>query len=169
MTDDPRYWLSYEPETGVFRWRRSPHGRFPTGTIAGGIHHDGYRRIKVAGKNYKASRLAWLCAYGQWPECALDHINRIRHDDRLENLRLARPNQNCANCSIRSDNKTGYFGVYKRRNKWRAGISKNRRLIWLGTFKTAKEAALAYDESAKVLHGDFATLNFKNQTSQTEV
>lgn len=76
--------LKYNPDSGAFRWRVSwTRTRLP----AGCIHSDGYRRIEIDGRRYLASRLAWLYMKGRMPENFVDHINRIRDDNRWANLR----------------------------------------------------------------------------------
>jgi hypothetical protein len=90
-----------------------------------------------------------------------DHINRDILDNRKSNLRPCSDSQNKMNRPMQHDNKTGYKGVsycnyYK---KWRATINKNRKQISVGYFKNPLDAALAYNEAAKRLHGEFAYLN----------
>lgn len=88
----------------------------------------------------------------------VDHINGDRLDNRRENLRICTQSQNCTNrASVKS--KSGYKGVSKHWNKWRAVIKVNQKKIHLGLFDTKEEAALAYNKAAKVYFGDFARLN----------
>lgn len=91
----------------------------------------------------------------------IDHINRNGLDNRRSNLRLATPSQN--RCNAIYPNKTGYRGVHidnRKNKKYRAGISINGKSKKLGLYYTAEEAAMAYDEAAKMYHGEYATLNF---------
>jgi hypothetical protein len=83
--------LEYDPETGVFIWSPRPgdkwwNAQFP-GEVAGTMDSGGYRRIGIDGKYYGAARLAWLYVHGEWPKNEIDHINRVRDDDRIVNLR----------------------------------------------------------------------------------
>ena len=64
--------LSYEPETGVFRWRVS-RGPAVAGSVAGSLTTYGYIKIKVDGRFYRAHRLAWIYVHGVWPSKDLDH------------------------------------------------------------------------------------------------
>lgn len=93
----------------------------------------------------------------------IDHINRIRYDNRLENLRTCTTSQNRGNTERHSDNSTSKFkGVRKRsdRRKWDARGNSNYRTIYLGTFDTEEDAARAYDDWAFEKWGVFARLNF---------
>jgi len=98
----------------------------------------------------------------------IDHINGNGLDNRKENLRVCTPSQNCMNKKLRSDSTTGYKGVYKiksstNKSPYRASIGlpgdrgKNKKS--LGYFPTAWEAALAYNEAATRLFGEYAYLN----------
>lgn len=91
----------------------------------------------------------------------VDHINRIRKDDRLENLRLCTQSENMANTGLRSNNTSGFMGVsYHKQNKlWRSYININGKRTRLGLYKDVEEAAKAYDEAAIRLHGEFAVTN----------
>lgn len=96
----------------------------------------------------------------------VDHINGDSLDNRRENLRLCERYQNCRNSTKRVGNKSGYKGVFFRKDngKFRAqiGVRENGspRYINLGHFNSAEEAASAYDAAAKQYHGEFARLNF---------
>ncbi len=88
----------------------------------------------------------------------LDHINRDRLDNRLDNLRLVTPSQNAANRSLRSDSTSRYKGVTLMRatGRWRVCV----RSKYIATFSDKIEAAKAYDEVATKEFGEFAALNF---------
>lgn len=79
------------------------------------------------------------------------------------NFRVATQQQNVWNSGLRSDNQVGYKGVYimtgKRAKPFQAQIAKDGVKHYLGNFLTAEEAALAYNEAAKKLFGEFARLN----------
>jgi len=95
--------LQYDPETGEFIWKpRVGDKRWNiryAGEAAGSIKDNGYRQIMIDGKIYMAARLAWLYVYGEWPKNQIDHINRIRDDDRMVNLRDVTPTKNNNNKS----------------------------------------------------------------------
>ena len=116
--------LHYDPVTGLFTWVESGRGR-KVGSFAGTISADGYRRIMINGETYKSHRLAILYMDGYWPENEVDHINRIRDDNKYCNLREASRQCQMRNCSMRRDNKSGVKGIFwhQKNGKWRAHIS----------------------------------------------
>lgn len=91
----------------------------------------------------------------------VDHINRVRSDNTRDNLRIATRMQNMANQGIRKNNTSGYKGVNydSRRKKWYVQIRDKDARITFGSFDTPELAAIAYNEKAKELHGDFAYQN----------
>jgi hypothetical protein len=94
----------------------------------------------------------------------IDHINGNGLDNRLENLRIATKMENGRNRGKTKRNTSGYKGVSlkkdcKRSKPYRATIVVNRKQIFLGNYKTAKEAAKAYNLAARMFHGNFAKLN----------
>lgn len=91
----------------------------------------------------------------------IDHKNRKTLDNRRSNLRFCTKSQNAAN-SLTSHNKFGYKGVFQNKKNFSACIKINKKTIHLGTYKTIKEAAKAYDNKAKEIFNDFALLNFKS-------
>ncbi len=92
----------------------------------------------------------------------VDHINHNGLDNQRNNLRICDASQNQQNRGKNKSNLTGYKGVSwdKTRNKWKAQIMINRKQLCIGRYKTAEEAAHAYDKAAKELHGEFAETNF---------
>jgi hypothetical protein len=150
--------LSFDHETGQFRWTKRPSNRVSIGDIAGTINGAGYRQITLGGKFYYAHRLVWLFTHGVWPESHIDHVNLNKDDNRIENLRLATRSQNLANSGVRKNNKSGIKGVYfdKDRGCWIAKIMCRRRRYLLGQFLTGALASAAYAAAAEKLHGEFA-------------
>lgn len=150
--------LSYDPATGVFTWLVKPQARVAIGAAAGSLSVKGYRCIKVAGTEYRASRLAWFFAHGEWPPAGIevDHINGNRADDRISNLRLATTRENCRNRGVNRTNTTGVKGVSLKEGRYVARISAGSKRLYLGSYETAAEARAAYAEAARRHHGDFA-------------
>jgi hypothetical protein len=97
-----------------------------------------------------------------------DHINGNGLDNRRSNLRECSTSENQRNKSKRDSNTSGYKGVSfnKFAKKFHAQIRVNGRRIHLGYFRTAEEAAIAYDDAAKIYHGNFANVNGINSRPQ---
>ena len=151
--------LSYDPETGMFKWLIRPRQKACPSDFAGFITDQKYRMIGIRGKRYCAHRLAWLYMTGKWPEGEIDHINGIYADNRWCNLRQANKQTNQANSKKRSTNNTGFKGAgspLAGRTRFPARITVNYKTIWLGSFSTAEEAHEAYVKAAKEHFGEFA-------------
>lgn len=146
--------LDYNPETGVFRWKV---GRGPkrVGDVAGCLD-NGYVYICIDGHNYLAHRLAWLYQFGFIGEDHIDHSNLKRDDNRISNLRLANHSKNRANSAKQPNNTSGFKGVVKKANRWRAQITCNNKTRYLGSFATPTEAHAAYLAAATAAFGEFA-------------
>ncbi len=121
----------------VKKWRRQFAGK-PALTCKS----TGYYTGVINGKHFKAHRVIWCLHYGDWPHGIIDHINGNGLDNRIENLRCVDYKTNCTNRKIRSDNTTGYPGVYKNRDRWVARIGNKN----IGNFKTLSEAIAARKE-----------------------
>jgi len=151
--------LTYDPETGDFRWLVAPY-RHPKllGAVAGTPQY-GYTIIRIARRGYKAHRLAWLYMYGEVPH-EIDHINCVRSDNRISNLRVCTKAGNSQNTRKRPNMTSTYKGVSLRRltGKWKAGIDVSGRRIYLGYYDTEEAAHAAYCEAAQKHHGKFARL-----------
>lgn len=102
--------LAYDPATGVFTWRIRPSGRARAGAPAGGLTSEGYLIIGYRGAHVLAHRLAWAFHTGRMPVGVMDHINGIRTDNRISNLREVSPAENRgAAHKARSDAKGAMF------------------------------------------------------------
>lgn len=112
-----------------------------------------YGQVMIDGKKYLTHRVIWVWHYGSWPDGEIDHINRNKMDNRIENLRVVTSSENKHNLGLRRDNSSGYTGVYwfKRDKKYVAYIVINKKQINLGYYTTAEEAYLAY-MLAKIKH-----------------
>ena len=90
--------LDYNPETGEFFWKSCPAKKIKFGQKAGSICKiHGYVLIGIKKKQYRAHRLAWLYVHGKWPYPEIDHINRVKTDNRIANLREADRSMNNLN------------------------------------------------------------------------
>ena len=146
--------LVYDPETGVFTWRKDRADNARRGAIAGSPKSDGYMRLCIDGRRYRAHRIAWLYVTGKWPTKEIDHINGDGLDNRWANLREATRSQNMCNTALRADNKSGFKGVswVTARRKWHAQIAGKS----LGHFDNLEAAARAYRKAATERFGEFA-------------
>jgi hypothetical protein len=144
--------LDYDPETGRFTWRIAPRGH-KAGSQAGCIDSYGYVVIRIAGAGHKAHRLAWLIAYGEWPDDQIDHINGERSDNRIANLRSLTNQGNQQNRrTAHRGNSSGLLGVSPKRGKWRAQIKVDGEKRHIGMFDTPEAAHAAYLEAKRKLH-----------------
>ena len=79
----------------------------------GSLDKDGYLIIKIKGKQYKAHRLVFAYHNGKFPTMEIDHINRNRTDNRIENLREVDRQTNVDNTTRKPNPDTGTVGIYK--------------------------------------------------------
>lgn len=138
--------LDYDIETGVFTWKKQRRGvrvGIPLGTCNG----FGYLRITVLGQSYYAHRLAWFYVHGFWPKNEVDHINSIRSDNRICNLREATTSENqhykfMSTVAGTKKRKTKVLGVswHAKARKWQAHC----KTAYLGLFTSISEASDAY-------------------------
>jgi hypothetical protein len=108
--------------------------------------------------NLLAHRVAWAIYYGKWPEKQIDHINHIKSDNRINNLRQADHSQNGCNRGLQSNNRSGVSGVHwsSQKEKWFAKIKLNGKSKHLGVFSDIEDAANAVKKARIEMHGDFA-------------
>jgi hypothetical protein len=149
-----REFLAYDPETGLFTYLRTRGGKMP-GMVAGTTNNGGYTIISVDDRAYSAHRLVWLHVHGEWPDGTIDHLNGIKTDNRLSNLRdvpMGINTQNQRRPNRR--NTTGFMGVSfkKKEAMYVAQIRVNREHIYIGSFKKAEDAYEAYLQAKRRLH-----------------
>ena len=103
--------FKYDPETGDIFWIAKGKGKIKK-KAAGTTEVNGYRSIMLNGKRIRSHRIAWALFHKEWPKDQIDHINGNTLDNRINNIRLATNNQNGKNLKIKSNNKSGYSGVF---------------------------------------------------------
>lgn len=171
--------LSYDPSTGVLKWKPRDENMFLPGNTsaeancnawnlkyagepAGTITKDpGYIVVTIDYVRWRAHRLAWVMMTGSdAPDgFEIDHKDRVRTNNAWDNLRLVNRSQNNMNASLRSDNKSGHRGVGQRKDTgaWYARLKVNGKLHLLGHFASFEDARNARIEAERVYFGDFSS------------
>lgn len=146
--------FSYDPEEGTIT-RLIGYGR----AYVGQVFHDA-GSISVEGTFIRMGRLAWALHNGTWPPEGywIDHINGIKADHRLINLRLVTPTQNQQNKAGTGQYAKGVTWRDRIEKPWQAKIRVGGVRFHLGSFATEDEAAEAYRQAALKHHGEFACL-----------
>lgn len=146
-------------EDGKIFWRQNKGKNITSGKEAGRVSNKGYFRVCINRKEYLRSRIIYIMHNGDIPfGLLIDHKNEIKHDDRIDNLRLSNNSQNKNNSGKRKTNKSGYKGVSWKsaNNKYQSQILVNGQVKYLGLFNTPEDAHKAYSMAAKKYHGVFA-------------
>ena len=143
--------FNYNPETGIVTRKKSVANNTKTGDTAGWINGEGYLHVKINGFTYKLHRIIWLYVHGDWPEGVIDHINNVKTDNRLCNLRSATIQVNNINRLPRKDCGTGVPGVtfHARDNAYYAACKRDGKQNFLGYYKTIEEASKAVEQFKK--------------------
>jgi len=113
----------YDENTGLLTWKIN-RGTARAGSIAGHKSLNGYLRTSADGKRYLNHRIIWCMIHGYIPENGLDHIDRDKLNNRIDNLREVSQTCNMRNRGMNCNNTSGVKGVYlrKKTNKWYAMI-----------------------------------------------
>ena len=154
--DEMRKHLAIDPETGIITRLIKRQGS-PAGSEAGCKTKDGYRRLRVMGKQFDGHIVAWALYYGEWPTKEIDHANGVRDDNRKSNLRLATRAENARN--VVSSPMSGHKGVcwVHATKRWLATIGYNGKRKHLGYFRDLDHAAEFRELAAAMIHGEFAS------------
>ena len=155
--EEARSRLNYDPETGRLTWKKLRNTR-RIGEEAKSLDVAGYVQVNISGTLVKGHRLAWLLHYGAWPDGDIDHINGVRNDNRISNLRSVSGKVNCQNHRVGSrPSVTGLIGVHLQgrgsaNKRYRAKIWVDGRQIHLGGYTTPDEAHAAYVLAKRKYH-----------------
>jgi len=163
--------LNYDPITGVFTWIKAPKDYMEDGQVAGCVQGWGYRQLtcKYENKVYqpRAHILAWYMYYGVIPNGCIDHIDRCKDNNSIDNLRDVNQSINGMNRSEfkSKKNKTGYTGVYLIGNRYRSTISVGGRLLNMGEFENKEDAIKTRLDAEIKYYG----MNFNDAPTKSEV
>lgn len=147
-------YLDYNPLTGELTWIKKPSKKINKNTRAGVLKSSGYRQISFMGKSYPEHRLIWFYMHGKFPDEHLDHINQIRDDNRLSNLREVTISENARNRS-RHESRVDEVGIWwcKRRKRYIAEITLKGKKVYQKSFDNIEQAIL--ERKAKAIELGF--------------
>lgn len=144
--------FDYNENTGIFKRKVTVARNAKVGQILNTKNSSGYLITRINKKPIRVHRLAWLYVYGELPTDTIDHINRIRDDNRIKNLRVCKFVENLQNKNFYANNTSGYKGVVKKGNKFAAQITALGKVKHLGYFFNAEDAYKAYCDAAIKFH-----------------
>lgn len=144
MTTQARATKMFSYKNGFLIRKTKPRNGTNVGAIVGSKHNKGYLTVRIDDKSYLIHRLVWLWHKGYFPENCVDHINGIKTDNRIENLREISNQCNVRNCGNHKDNTSGVKGISwnSRKRLWSADIGVFRKHKSLGCYKDFSEAVL---------------------------
>lgn len=145
------------PEHQAAAW----NGKWAYKKAAGQINNSGYQLLTIYNFKFLAHRVVWALHYNEWPHGEIDHINRTKFDNRIENLRVVTRSKNNLNQGVGRRNKSGSRGVSfnKKRSLWAAQICFNGKSRWLGYHRTLGEAIEARRLGEKKLLADITNIS----------
>jgi hypothetical protein len=150
--------MDYDPETGWLTWRARDkeffahetawkiwHKRYPGTRALATDNGQGYGSGSLLGYRFAAHRVVWAHYHGKWPDGSIDHINQVRDDNRIANLRDVHQDENARNQKRFVTNRSGHTGVYQqaRNKRWYAHIGVNGERLGLGSYKNKVDAVAA--------------------------
>lgn len=146
--------FDYDESRGELIWKNNKYKK-RNGKIAGTFPKSAnYKKVKIDSVPYQLHRLIWIYHNGNAHVETIDHIDRDKKNNRIENLRAATQAENIQNVGIKSTNKSGRIGVFasgRKRNPWRAQITVNGKKKYLGIFSDKEEASLHAFAAAQCL------------------
>lgn len=144
--------LDYNKETGEFLWKHRDTHKEKLGKRAEIKTTHGYLQVTIDNSVYYAHRLAFLYVNNVWPK-VIDHINGIKTDNRIINLRSVSQKTNIENVkNARRHNSNKMLGVYASKDKFQSKISVNGVCIYLGRFQTKEDAHQAFLQAKRKFH-----------------
>jgi len=135
---------------GYLFWKNTKHGRSTTKPISNN-DKNGYCKIRCNNNVYYCHRIIYEMHYGKIPKnLQIDHIDRNKSNNKIENLRLANSKENSRNKSSKG------FTWSKSSKKWVAQIRVDGAYHYLGLYETEIDAHAAYLQARKEFFGIFA-------------
>jgi len=145
----------FEYKEGVLFWKVRTSNRVSVGDRAGYLTTNKYYLVRYDGVNRMLHRVIWDYFNDSCEGFLVDHIDGDSVNNKIDNLRLANYSTNGFNSKGHKDASVPYKGVAKHKSKFRAQIGVGGNRLSLGVFDTAEEAAEAYRNKAKGLHGEY--------------
>ncbi len=149
--------FDYDQNTGDLCWKES-RGRVKAGHKCQTKDSNGRYRVEISGRTFAVHQIAWAITTGRWSDKQIDHINGVKTDNRLSNLREATNAENARNRNRKPAN-SGFRGVSLHKGRFVARIMYEGKCINLGSFSDPQVAAHEYNKAAVRIHGDFCVLN----------
>lgn len=169
--------LVVDAEAGLLWWRfYEPHGkrwntRFAKKPALVSFNKAGYMTGRIDGQGVLAHRVIWAMHYGVWPEFTLDHVNRNKSDNRIQNLRAATIQENNCNLAPIEGASSCFIGVTfdKNSGKWLSRVQNAGSSKHLGCYDSEDEAAFARDVYVAQNLSSFYPLNFPDRRDEAMV
>lgn len=158
---EARKLFRYDTDTGNLHWQAFANpahpGQAKIGDVVGGDDGHGYRMCALLGHKFKVHQVVWLLHHGELPSLPVDHKDRDRRNNRIDNLRLATDAQNLGNLKTML---RPFAGVRKdpKGHGYRADITIGGRKKFLGYFRTPEAASAAYVSATRETRGEFSPL-----------
>lgn len=157
--------FSYHPEGYLIRRRTFARCNFVGEIVRGTTKNRArpYRTLKIFKRTFYMHRIIWAVVHGRHPRKLIDHINRDKSDNRIENLREADHRQNGYNTKINTRNKTGHRNInyrpHLKSKPWRVRLSgPSGKEIFVGHFSSKAAAVRAQKQAVARLHGEFKSI-----------
>ncbi|EDP9631357.1 hypothetical protein AFK16_000939 [Salmonella enterica subsp. enterica] len=158
--------INYFPETGLLFWNENNYRTFKNKQIKNVCSSTGYGRIGYTNSNGKpchlgAHQYVWMLYNGEIPDgFVIDHIDRNRTNNKVENLRLVTRSQNCCNASHKKGSATGIKNVNwnKNRNTFQVSITCNGVHHYYGNFESLADAVEVAKKARLEIHGEYALM-----------
>lgn len=152
--------LDYDLDKGKLYWKPTSNKSWSTkfaGKEAGCRFNGGYIKLSIDNEGYLAHRLLWVLAHGYWPD-GIDHINGIRSDNRIVNLREANQSQNMSNVARWAHNTSGVKNVrwHEATGKWLVRVKKRGYTHYFGYYEDLEEACEVAHKARIELHGAYS-------------
>jgi len=141
--------LSYDIKSGHFIWNCDRGSNKVKGLIADNKSVKGYLTLHINYKQYRSHRVVWFYHYGEWPKGQIDHINGIRDDNRIENLRVCTNRQNSQNRIRHKSGKLVGVHYHKASKKFKVEVYLNGKKVYLGLYLSEEAGHKVYIQFCK--------------------